>query len=178
MDDLLRLARLDEGRTLAKQPVDVELIAREALLRTMLLAPRETTVDTQAGVWALADPERLLQVVTNLLTNAARHGGEGAHITLTTRRQSAKVVITVTDTGPGILAEELPHIFDRFYRGSRARSAPGGTGLGLAIVASLVHAMDGIVTAQSQPGIGATFAVTLPVAPGVPAPEPVSMNEF
>ncbi|HEX2031988.1 MAG TPA: ATP-binding protein [Actinomycetota bacterium] len=165
VDDLLLLARLDEGMPLAREPVEVELVVREALLRGMQLARRESRVDVEPGLYAVADPERLLQALTNLVTNAIRHAGEAATITITGRRREDRVVITVEDDGPGIPPEELPHVFDRLYRGERARAgAPGGAGLGLAIVASLVSAMGGEISAHSTPGEGATFAVVLPAA--------------
>lgn len=168
VNDLLLLARLDEGITLQRRPVDVELVLREALLRSMLLAPRRTTVDVEPGLHAIADPNRLLQVLTNLITNAAQHGGEQVTITLTARRDDGRAVIHISDSGPGIAQEDLPHVFDRFYRGARARQAPGGVGLGLAIASSLVKAMKGEISVTSRPGFGTTFAVTLPLAQGPP----------
>ena len=164
VDELLLLARLDEGMAVAVRPVEVELALREAMLRTMRIAPRRIAVETEPGLLVLADPERLLQVLTNLVANAAIHGGEEAAITLRARRDGGWTTIEVADTGPGIPAEDLPHIFRRFYRGSRARSASGGVGLGLAIVASLVAAMGGEVTVESVAGRGTTFRVMLPLA--------------
>lgn len=177
VDDLLLVARLDEGMPLAREPVEVELVVREALLRGMQLTRRESRVDVEAGLYALADPERLLQVLTNLVTNAIRHAGETATITITGRREEGRTVITVQDDGPGIPPEELPHVFHRLYRGGRARAgAPGGAGLGLAIVASLVRAMGGEISAHSTPGHGATFAVVLP-APEAAETEPIPVPE-
>jgi signal transduction histidine kinase len=178
VDDLLLLAHLDEGIKIATKPVEVELVLREAMLRALLLAPpclpagrRQIEVETAPGLYASADPERLLQVLTNLIVNAATHGGEQAAITLRTRRDGGRVVIEVHDTGQGIPAIEVPHVFERFYRGASTRSASGavpagrqGVGLGLAIVASLVKAMGGEVSVRSAPGEGTAFAVVLPVA--------------
>src|SRR5919109_706392 len=107
VDDLLLLARLDEGMPLRREPVEVELVVREALLRGMLLARREHRVDLEPGLFAEADPDRLLQVLTNLVTNAVRHAGEDATITITGRRADGIVEIAVSDTGPGIPEEEL-----------------------------------------------------------------------
>jgi len=116
------------------------------------------------------DPYRIDQVITNLLSNAIRHTPPGGRIDLTVSidesqtSKPGKLVLTVSDTGEGIAAEHIPHIFDRFYRvaGSRSRSE-GGAGLGLAIVKQMVEAHGGSVEAASQPGLGTTFKVTLPI---------------
>jgi two-component system OmpR family sensor kinase len=176
VEELLLLARLDEGLPLAEEPVEVDLLLREASLRGMVLGQGEIMVDAPDGLTALADPDRLLQVVSNLVGNALRHGGDGVTVTLAARPERAGVVIDVADTGPGIAPGDLPHVFDRFYRGSAARrGAPGGAGLGLAIVGSLVEAMGGSVSARSTIGEGTTFSIWLPAVPSVhaapPAPE-------
>ena len=163
VDDLLLLARLDEGTPLQREPVEVDLVFREALLRGMQLARREARVEVEPDLYAMADFDRLLQVLTNLVGNAVRHGGEDATIFLRARRDGRRVLMEVADTGPGIPPEELPHIFDRLYRGSAARAAaPTGAGLGLSIVASLTEAMGGQVGVESVPGSGTTFRVWLP----------------
>ncbi|HEV3475096.1 MAG TPA: ATP-binding protein, partial [Actinomycetota bacterium] len=163
VDDLLLLARLDEGLPLAREPVEVELVVREALLRGMVLARRESRVEVEPGLYAKADPDRLLQVLTNLVTNAVRHGGEEATIAITGVRTEDEVEISVSDTGPGIPPDELPHVFNRLYRGSTARTAsPGGAGLGLAIAASLTNAMGGRIAVDSVVGARTTFTVWLP----------------
>ncbi len=165
VDDLLLLARLDEGMPLVRRPVEVELIVREALLRGMQLARRQSYVDVEPGLHAMADPERLLQVLTNLVANAVRHGGDDATLHLRGRHAGDRVEIAVSDDGPGIPAEDLPHVFERLYRGSKARTGfPGGAGLGLAIAASLVEAMGGGIRVESEPGRGTTFIVALPSA--------------
>ena len=176
VEDLLLLARLDEGMLLAKESVEVELVVGEALLRGMLMGPGEVTVQVPPGLTVLADADRLLQVLTNLVTNAVRHGGN-APINVSARRvMGDSVEIDVADRGPGISAEDLPHVFERLYRGSKARSqAPGGAGLGLAIASSLVRAMDGTIGVESMVGLGTTFTVTLPAAePIVPKTSPSS----
>jgi len=141
----------------------------------------------------LADADRLLQVVSNLVGNALRHGGPEVAVTLSARAVGESVVaVEVADRGPGIAPSDLPHVFERFYRGSAARRTgdspavevgdaagpgtgpPGGAGLGLAIVASLVEAMDGEVAVRSVLGAGTTFTVSLPraVVPDRDAPPP------
>lgn len=163
VDDLLLLARLDEGMPLRREPVEVELVMREALLRGMQLSRLDANVEAEPGLFAIADPDRLLQVLTNLVTNAVRHAGPDATITLRTRHGDGRVTLQVADDGPGIPAAELPHVFDRMFRGSRARTdTAGGAGLGLAIAASLTRAMGGEISAESEPGHGATFSVVLP----------------
>jgi two-component system OmpR family sensor kinase len=171
VEELLLLARLDEGLPLAREAVEVELVLREAALRGMLLGRGDIVVDAPEGLAAVADPDRLLQVVSNLTGNALRHGGDGVTVTLAARAvpgsPAGEVVIDVADTGPGIPASDLPHVFDRFYRGSDARrGVPGGAGLGLAIVASLVEAMGGTISARSTVGQGTTFSIRLPAAGG------------
>ena len=165
VEDLLLLARLDEGLQLRCDAVEVELVLREALLRAMLLAPREVRVEAQSGLYALADPDGLLQVLTNLVTNAVKHTEEGGRIVLGSKQQGEHVVLRVSDNGSGIRAEELPHIFERFYRGAtERRAAPEGSGLGLAIASSLLAAMNGAIDVRSSPTHGTTFVVRLPPA--------------
>jgi two-component system OmpR family sensor kinase len=177
VEELLLLARLDEGLPLAREAVEVELLLREAALRGMLLGRGRIDVDAPEGLSVVADPDRLLQVVSNLVGNALRHGGEGVTVTLAARPgPGATVVIDVADTGPGIPAADVPHVFDRFYRGSAARrGVPGGAGLGLAIVASLVEAMGGAVSVESEVGRGTAFSIMLPsaVLPAGPSASPV-----
>jgi two-component system, OmpR family, sensor kinase len=165
VDDLLLLAHLDEGMQLRREPVELELVLREALLRGMLLAPREIRVDAEPVVYARADPDRLLQVTSNLVTNAIKHTPENGHITLRSERVDGQAVIHVADDGCGIPPDELPHVFERFYRGASERaSRPEGSGLGLAIAHSLVAAMDGTLEVRSSPARATTFTVRLPAA--------------
>jgi two-component system OmpR family sensor kinase len=163
VEDLLLLARLDEGMTLARDSVEVELVVGEALLRAML-GSGDVQVQVAPELCILGDADRLLQVLTNLVTNAVRHG-RNAPISVRAWPEGDYVKIEVADRGPGIGPEDLPHVFERLYRGSKARSeSPGGAGLGLAIVASLVKAMDGWIGVASTLGLGTTFTVTLPGA--------------
>ena len=166
VEELLLLARLDEGLPLAREAVEVELVLREAEMRGMLQGQGDIVVDAPEGLSVIADPDRLLQVVSNLIGNALRHGGAGITVTLSARADAGGVVIEVADTGPGIPAADLPHVFDRFYRGSAARQGvPGGAGLGLAIVASLVEAMGGVISVHSTMGQGTVFSIRLPATP-------------
>ena len=126
--------------------------------------PANVKVDLQQrrGLVALADPEALTAVATNLQNNAERHGG-GAAIHWSTVEADGMVGLRCADDGPGIPTPDLPHVFERFYRSGTSRSRQdGGSGLGLAIVRSLVETQGGRVSAESTPGQGAAFTVLLP----------------
>jgi signal transduction histidine kinase len=113
-----------------------------------------------------ADPDRVLQVIINLLGNALRYTPAGGTVRLSAERQGAVVVLTVADTGLGIAPDHLPHLFERFYRVDKAHSrALGGSGIGLTIAQAIVEAHGGQIAAAS-PGLGqgATFSFTLPIA--------------
>ena len=115
----------------------------------------------------MVDPARMEQVVSNLLTNAIRHTSPGGSITVTIDSNKEGLVISMADTGEGIASEDLPYVFERFYRsgGSRSRKE-GGSGLGLAIVRQMVEAHHGRVWVESQPGRGSVFHILLPFATG------------
>ncbi|MFJ6675700.1 sensor histidine kinase [Actinosynnema sp. NPDC091369] len=125
------------------------------------------------AVAVLADPTRLRQALGNLVSNAIRHTPAGGTVVVAVREHAETVEFAVTDTGSGIAAEHLPHVFDRFYRADPSRSrATGGSGLGLAIAKHLVEAHTGTLTAVSTPGHGSTFTIRLPTkTPDLPAQE-------
>jgi signal transduction histidine kinase len=110
------------------------------------------------------DPERMRQVLGNLVSNALRHTGPGGEVALSaTHSNSSGLLLTVRDSGAGISPEDLPHVFDRFYRGDKARGdGDGASGLGLAIARSLVEMHNGTITVESTPGKGTTFLIRLP----------------
>jgi signal transduction histidine kinase len=113
-----------------------------------------------------ADPDRIRQVLVNLLTNAHEYCPEGASIRVTAARMDAEVEIAVIDDGPGIPKEQLEHIFERFTRGDAGLTQHvGGTGLGLAIAKSLVELHGGMIAAESGPRGGSTFRIRLPATP-------------
>jgi len=167
VEDLLLLARLDAGRPLARQPVDLTRMLLEAVADARVLAPdhvwRLTLPDEPIEV--LGDEQRLHQVVTNLLTNARKHTPAGTTVTVAADPSG----FTVHDDGPGFAPELAEHAFERFTRGDRARRREGGVGLGLALVAAIVEAHGGSVTLDSRPG-DTTFTVRLPGAPGASDP--------
>jgi two-component system, OmpR family, sensor kinase len=174
VEELLLLARLDEGMPLTRSPVEIELVLREALLRGMLIERRTAAVDVDPGLFAMADEDRLLQVLTNLVTNAIQHTDRDATISLSARADGDRVTMQVANTGPGISPEDLPHVFERLYRGSKSKPAAStGAGLGLAIAASLTEAMGGSISVSSDPE-GTTFSVFLPRAD---APEAVLVHQ-
>ena len=160
---------------LRSEPVEVDLVLQEAALRGLVTGPRDITVEAAPSLFARADPDRLLQVITNLVMNALAHAGPDAAVRLVGRRSENRVEIEVTDTGKGIPPQDIDRIFDRLYRGSMPKTdTPGGAGLGLAIVSSLTEAMGGEVRVTSTLGVGTTFTIALPVAEERPAPRHAS----
>jgi signal transduction histidine kinase len=109
------------------------------------------------------DADRLGQLITNLLTNAIHYNKPSGEIRISTCSENASAVLTVTDSGQGIAAEDVPHLFERFYRADKSRSrAEGRSGLGLAICKAIVDAAGGSIDVSSEPGAGTTFTVRLP----------------
>jgi signal transduction histidine kinase len=116
-------------------------------------------------VWVVGDADRLVQVATNLLSNALRYSQPGGTVTVRVGRRGSDAMLEVADTGTGIAPDDLRHVFTRFWRGDRSRSpAAGGAGIGLAIVAELVRAHDGRIDVDSALGHGSCFRVIIPVA--------------
>jgi two-component system phosphate regulon sensor histidine kinase PhoR len=167
IDDLLLLARLDSGRlSLHLQAVSLHAAAQEAIDDAALIARARSVAlrnEVAPDATALADPDRLRQVLTNLIDNAIKYGRiEGNVIVRGRVVDSQYVELAVQDDGPGISAEAKARIFERFYRIDKARARDqGGTGLGLAIVKNVVEAHGGDVRVESAPGQGTTFYLTL-----------------
>lgn len=142
-------------------------------LQDLALADAGLTLTTvpSADPAITADPVRLRQALDNLVSNAVRHTPRGGSITVSGRREGDDVVFEVADTGEGISAENLPHVFDRFWLADPSRSrSSGGSGLGLAIVRNLVEAHGGTVAAASTPGHGTTFTLRFPADPASTPP--------
>ena len=172
--DLLDIARIESGQfEVHPRSVDLrETIEEVAALMAPRLHSKRQRLDVQVSEPrppALADPARIRQVVTNLVTNAHLYTDEEGAITLRLEGDGRATTITVADTGRGMLPEEARHIFDRFYRGSSEERKSPGTGLGLAIVKSLVDLHGGCIDVTSELGRGTTFTVRLPAAPGLGA---------
>lgn len=168
-ESLLDLARLDAGAaTLTRQPVDLAALASACVeqLRS-LAAPRRVAIQTQlAPAPCSGDPDRLTQLITNLLTNAIHYNREGGTVQISTGPERGGAKLAVADTGQGIAPEDLPHIFERFYRADKARArSEGRFGLGLAICKAIVQAHGGTIEVSSQPGQGSVFTVWLPAQP-------------
>ncbi len=169
VDDLRVLSLADAGELTLNQTLlaPAELLERTAVAHAALAAQRNIRLETRVApdLPPLAvDRERMAQVLANLVSNALRYTPAHGVVTLSAEAQGDRVLLRVSDTGPGIEPEHLPHIFDRFYRADVARTANGESGLGLAIAKSLVEAHGGTIWADSTPGQGATFAIALPAA--------------
>lgn len=168
IDDLLMLSTLDSGNIrLALQSVSLRLAVQEAAddLRGRACARGVTIKNSvEAALIVQADPDRLRQVLSNLIDNAIKYGRIDGEVVINARPLDARrIEVSVLDDGPGIPAEACARIFERFYRGDKARSREqGGTGLGLAIVKHVVQAHGGEVRVESAPGAGARFSFTLP----------------
>lgn len=167
VEDLLLLARLDQQRPLEQRPVDLLILATDAVHDARSIAPRRPVslelLDGPGTPEVMGDEARLRQVLGNLVMNAMQHTPESGGITVRVGTAGSDAVLEVCDEGPGLSAEDAQRIFERFYRtdSSRTRSS-GGTGLGLSIVDSLVRAHGGAVTVTTAPGQGCRFTVRLP----------------
>ncbi len=167
IESLLELARLDAGReTLHRDECELSKIAADGieLIRPLAGARGIQIHANLSAVKCPADGERLAQVVTNLLTNAVDYNHDGGEVRVTTSAGNGIAMLTVANTGPGISAENLPHIFERFFRADKARTAAAGhSGLGLAIVKAIVQAHGGAIDVESNPGSQTIFTLKLPL---------------
>ncbi|MGW4296279.1 ATP-binding protein, partial [Micromonospora chersina] len=163
VEELMEISRLDAGReVLATRPVDAG-----ALLRRIVAAHGDAARATVAGDAppVVTDPRRLERILTNLVANGVEHGGGDLRAEL--RHTGPELVIEVADRGPGIPAEHLAHVFDRFYKVDPARTGPG-SGLGLAIARENARLLGGRLDVASEVGRGTRFRLTLPLDPGDP----------
>jgi two-component system, OmpR family, sensor kinase len=188
VEDMLLLARLDQQRPLESRPVDLLTLAADAVHDARVMAPArsiELMVGSGAAPIVLGDEVRLRQVIGNLMSNALIHTPDGTPVEVRIRSGTLDdgpgpgpaprpgtprpaVILEVADSGPGLTPDQAERAFERFYRADQARARQaGGTGLGLAIVAALVTAHGGAVQVEPTPGGGATFRITLPLAPEV-----------
>jgi two-component system, OmpR family, sensor kinase len=184
VEDLLQLARLDQQRPLDMAPVDLLMLAADAVQDARIVAPDrpiDLLVAPGAAFLVEGDEPRLRQVIGNLVNNALTYTPPATPVRVkiasgtltpaakgdsTPRPAVPAVILDVEDDGPGMSAEQAQHVFERFYRADQARNrASGGTGLGLAIVAGLVAAHGGTVSVRATPGQGADFQVKLPLSP-------------
>ena len=178
VEDLLLLARLDQQRPLARQPVDLLMLAADAVGDARLLAPTrdiDLTVQPGAAFLVIGDEPKLRQVIGNLMSNALTHTPEGTPIQVAissgvldprASEPTPAVLLDVIDHGPGLTPEQANRVFERFYRADQARTrATGGSGLGLAIVDGLVTAQGGIASVDTAERQGARFRIALPLDP-------------
>jgi two-component system, OmpR family, sensor kinase len=183
VEDLLLLARLDQQRPLARQLVDLLVLAADAVHDARLLAPArsiELSVQPGAAFLVVGDEARLRQVIGNLMSNALTHTPDGTPIEVSVSTgtldpqagdHTPAVILDVTDHGSGLTPEQAHRVFERFYRADQARTRPtgsrgtGGSGLGLAIVRALVAAQGGVTSVRTAEGEGATFRIALPLTP-------------
>lgn len=177
VEDLLLLARLDSGRPLNFEPVEVPIVAIETISDARAAGPDHVWgLDLpEEGIEIEADEARIRQILINLLGNARKHTPPGTHVVVSVQAQGDGVLLQVRDDGPGISPELVPRIFERFIRGDAARTrAEGSTGLGLSIVSAVVAAHHGKIDVSSRPG-DTVFAIWLPrrqPAPKTTAPKP------
>jgi signal transduction histidine kinase len=179
VDDLQELALADAGQLpLDIRPTDVGRVVRHTV-ENLALAAEAQEVALRAQIPAdlpsvQADPDRIAQVLRNLSVNALRHTPPGGCVTITALARAEAVEIVVADTGEGIAPDDLPFVFERFWRAERSRQRSerlvGGTGLGLSVAQSLVEAQGGQIWVESVPGEGAMFRFTLPIAKESPRP--------
>ena len=166
VEDLLTLARADAGKlVIERTQVDLQAIARETIALLEPLAVEREIAIAFAGSSApcQGDARQLSQIIANLLSNAIHYNKRGGKVMVTTSLDGGQAVVEVRDTGCGIPADALPHIFDRFYRVDEARSRQtGGSGLGLAICKSIIDAHDGTISVECEVEGGSVFRVRLP----------------
>jgi two-component system, OmpR family, sensor kinase len=176
VEDMLVLARVDQQRPIERRPVDLLTLTADAVQDARIVAPSRSidlAVGTGAAFLVLGDEARLRQVISNLMNNALTHTPEGSPISvrILAGYQPGNpavpcAILEVTDHGPGLTEEQASRVFERFYRADQARARrTGGSGLGLAIVQALVAAHGGTVSLDTAPAHGATFRITLPLAP-------------
>jgi heavy metal sensor kinase len=165
VNELLTLAQADAGQRLSRAPVDLDRIIVDVVRQARALAEgREVSIVHLSPVVISGDADHLKQLLLILIENAVRYTPAGGHVSVALRASEDEVRISVSDTGIGIAPNDLPHIFDRFYRADPARSrVAGGSGLGLAIAKWIAEAHDGRIEVESEVGQGSTFAVLLPL---------------
>jgi len=169
VEDLLLLARLDEGRPLARDRVQLDEIVAEAVETARMVDPERPLHLAAEPVTVVGDHDRLRQTVDNLLANVRSHTPAGAPARVRVGLEDGRAIVDVEDSGPGLSEEALARVFERFYRDDASRSrASGGVGLGLSIVAAVVRAHGGAVRARSGRAGGAVFRIELPQEPHSP----------
>jgi two-component system phosphate regulon sensor histidine kinase PhoR len=167
VNELMQLSRIESGRDkLEMKPTDINLLLHETMSRLYPQAERQHLIINEQLATDLpavkVDDQRLKQVIINILHNAIKFTAAGGQITVTSQQEGGTVVVHIADTGIGILEDDLPHIFERFYKADKSRSG-AGNGLGLAIAKHIIQAHGGSIWAQSTPGQGSVFSFSLPL---------------
>ena len=171
VDDLLLLARLDQQRPVARQPVRLDRLAADGVTDALAVEPDRPVTLASVPVTVEGDEERLRQVVANLLTNARVHTPAGTPVHVQVGVEGGTARLEVADRGPGMPPHVVDHVFERFYRADTSRlRATGGSGLGLSIVDAVSRAHGGRAWATSSEGAGSRFVVELPVSAAGPMP--------
>jgi len=177
VNDLLLLARLDEGRPLGRERVELDEVVDEAVETALAVEPDRPIELETTPVRVTGDRDRLRQIVDNLLGNVRAHTPARAPVRVRVGSVDGRAVVEVHDSGPGLAPAETDRVFERFYRADASRSrAKGGTGLGLSIVSAVAEAHGGSVAVRSDSGSGATFVITLPLAANA-APEELEREQ-
>ena len=165
VDDLLLLARLDEGRPLEQERVRLDEVVANAVDAARAVEPERPLTFDAEPLEVLGDHDRLRQIVDNLLANVRAHTPAGSAVRVSVTRSGAEAVIEVADSGPGLADDDRARVFERFYRSDASRSrASGGVGLGLSIVAAVAESHGGTVSARTGDDGGAVFRIALPLA--------------
>lgn len=178
LDDLLSMSKAEVSKF---EPSQVKVSLRDCVNRvvkemTPIAERKNIRISVRVPDWltVAADPQHLEQVLANLIDNAIKYSPKGGSVTISAQEVEQWVSVSVKDTGMGIDERDLPHIFDRFYRGEQARELePKGTGLGLSIVKEIIEAYGGKVSVDSQPGKGSRFVVHLPKGDRMPDTQPM-----
>jgi two-component system phosphate regulon sensor histidine kinase PhoR len=182
VSELTELSRIETGRAeLRMSPANLNLLVEEVVTQLNTLAQRQQvtiTADLAPDLPIIkADNDRIRQTLTNLVHNAIKFNHPGGKVTISTRVDGASVTVSVSDTGIGISKEDLPHVFERFYKADKARPT-GGSGLGLAIAKHVVQAHGGSIWAQSEEGKGSTFSFSLPIKTDTDSINPQSLTKL
>ncbi len=166
VEELGLLARLDERRPLEHEPVELEKLAESVVEDALVVSSdRDITLESDGPGRVVGDEARLQQVLRNLVGNAVLHTPQGTAVVVRIESSSSGVTVKVIDDGPGIGPDDLPRVFERFWRAEASRSrATGGSGLGLAIVQAIIRAHGAKIEVQSRLGSGSTFTVTFETA--------------